>query len=139
MIRIEDGVYVAPQVTAEVLTNARAEGIRLVLCNRPDGEEPSQPSHEDVREWAEAEGLGFHYLPISGMLHDEQVDHVKALLEEGTPFLAYCASGTRSTFLWAAASAARGKSPEAIIAAAGAAGYDLSALRARLQSLASRP
>jgi uncharacterized protein (TIGR01244 family) len=43
--------------------------------------------------------------------------------------LAFCRSGTRSTFLWALARAERGADAEALVAAAAAAGYDLTPIR----------
>ncbi len=45
------------------------------------------------------------------------------------PILAFCRSGTRSTFLWALASASLGKDGEALIAKAANAGYDISPIR----------
>jgi uncharacterized protein (TIGR01244 family) len=52
-------------------------------------------------------------------------------LEQG-PALAFCRSGTRSTFLWALARAARGAAAEESVAAAAAAGYDLGPITDRL-------
>ena len=45
------------------------------------------------------------------------------------PVLAFCASGTRSTYLWALARARAGADADGLIARARAAGYDLTALR----------
>ena len=47
------------------------------------------------------------------------------------PILGFCRTGTRTTFLWALANAGRRPTDE-IVAAASAAGYDVSPLRARL-------
>ena len=52
------------------------------------------------------------------------------------PVLAYCASGTRSTILWAAASANETPVAEIISAAAGA-GYDLTQFEPMLNNIAS--
>ncbi len=46
--------------------------------------------------------------------------------------LAFCRSGTRSTFLWALARSERGAPAEELVAAAAAAGYDLAPVRAYL-------
>ena len=53
--------------------------------------------------------------------------------------LAYCRTGTRSTFLWALAAASKGEDPAAIAGAAAAAGYDLSPIGGTLEQLAARP
>jgi sulfide:quinone oxidoreductase len=59
------------------------------------------------------------------------------LRESAAPVLAYCTSGTRSTFLWAFASAAWLPS-ETIVAAARGAGYDLSGIAPQLDTLHNR-
>ena len=51
------------------------------------------------------------------------------VLDEEDTVLAFCRSGTRSTWLWAMAEASRGASGAALIAQAAAAGYDLEPLR----------
>ena len=45
-------------------------------------------------------------------------------LEEG-PVLAFCRSGTRSTYLWALARSSRGADADSLIGQAAAAGYDV--------------
>jgi uncharacterized protein (TIGR01244 family) len=50
--------------------------------------------------------------------------------------LGYCRTGTRSTNLWALARARRGADPARLIAAAGAAGYDISGIAGVLDQLA---
>jgi uncharacterized protein (TIGR01244 family) len=51
--------------------------------------------------------------------------------------LAYCRSGTRSCNLWALARAKRGDHPDTLMAKAAAAGYDLTGIRAMLDTLAA--
>jgi uncharacterized protein (TIGR01244 family) len=55
----------------------------------------------------------------------------EALGEEGE-LLAFCRSGTRSTFLWALARSAQGVPAEELAEAAAAAGYDLRPIRLML-------
>ncbi|MBT8412600.1 MAG: TIGR01244 family phosphatase, partial [Octadecabacter sp.] len=52
------------------------------------------------------------------------------------PVLAYCASGTRSSIVWALGQAGTMATDE-IITAAAAAGYDLSGLKPQLDALAA--
>ena len=54
------------------------------------------------------------------------------LAEAAGPVLAFCRSGTRSTYLWALARAKLGDDPERLVAAAANAGYDLAPLRSAL-------
>lgn len=53
-----------------------------------------------------------------------------ALAQAKGPVLAFCKSGTRSTFLWALARARLGDDAEELTGKAAAAGYDLSPIRA---------
>ena len=53
--------------------------------------------------------------------------------------LAYCASGTRSTVMWALGQAGSGDaSVDEIVSAAARGGYDLAGLRPRLEALAAQ-
>jgi sulfide:quinone oxidoreductase len=69
---------------------------------------------------------------VSGKITDEDVaSFAQALDEVKGPVLAFCRTGTRSATLWALAEA-RHLAPEAILATAAEAGYDLAALKPRL-------
>ena len=77
-------------------------------------------------------------IPVRGGPDAGQVQaQLDAIEEAKGPVLAYCRSGTRSTNLWALASASRGGAIEEIIDAALAAGYDVRALRPAMEQLAA--
>lgn len=131
-----DGIWVAGQLEAADFDRAAELGIRTVINNRPDGEAPDQLPHARAQAAAATAGLAYHYLPVvNGGLSIETVDAMRALMAEADgPVLAYCRSGTRSTFLWAFASAERVPA-ETIVEAAGSAGYDLSGIAPQLDAL----
>ena len=132
MRRLDEITFVADRQIAPVEVPAfAAAGIRLIVNNRPDGEEPGQPASAEIEAAARAAGLGYRHIPIAGGFPAEQVEAMAEALEHG-PILAYCRSGTRSTFLWALARAARGAPAGESVAAAAAAGYDLRPIRAWL-------
>jgi uncharacterized protein (TIGR01244 family) len=88
-------------------------------------------SSQVMRIAAEAAGLRFVDNPVTHpTMTAERVAAQAAALEDG-PVLAYCASGTRSSVLWSLAQVGR-MAPDDILGATARAGYDLSALRARL-------
>ena len=100
---IDDGVYVAPQLTPEAMPMAAQMGLKSVVCNRPDMEGgPDQPSSADMAQAAQAAGLQFAYLPVLGAFQTpEQVEAMKQLLADlPRPLLMYCRSGARSTNLY---------------------------------------
>ncbi|HLL30200.1 MAG TPA: TIGR01244 family sulfur transferase [Allosphingosinicella sp.] len=135
MRRLDETTFVAVrQVTAGDMDEAAASGIRLIVNNRPDGEEPGQPCSSEIEAAARDAGLNYRHIPIAGVIPPEQVEAMAEALEQG-PVLAFCRSGTRSVFLWALARAAKGTPAEESVAAAAAAGYDLGPIRALLQTL----
>lgn len=132
MRKLDDTTFVAVrQLNVGDVDEAVAQGIRLIVNNRPDGEEPGQPSSDEIEAAARAAGLDYRHIPVAGTFLPEQVEAMAKALEQG-PVLAFCRSGTRSTCLWALARAARGAPAEESIAAAAAAGYDLRPLLASL-------
>lgn len=131
--KIGGGIYVAPQITTADLPGLKAQGIRSIICNRPDGEGPDQPSFDEIADAARVEGIEARYLPVvSGMVGDDTAAAFGALLEElPGPVLAYCRSGMRSTTLWSLSQADR-KAPAEILQAAKGAGYDMGGVVRRI-------
>lgn len=129
--KIDDSISVAPQISVEQVKAAADQGFAMIINNRPDEEEPSQPSGDDIREAARAAGLAYVAIPIShGGFSANQVDAMRdALANAGGPVLAFCRSGTRSTFVWALAKGAEGEDPDTLQRKAAQAGYDISPIR----------
>lgn len=142
--RLTPFIAVAGQLEPADIGALAASGFRCVINNRPDNESEDQPSSETLRLAAEASGLDYHHLPVvSGQIGDADVDDFRELLGQVKgPVLAFCRTGTRSTTLWALAEAHH-LSPDAILATAKQAGYELSAVLPRLeqrwQSLPNQP
>jgi uncharacterized protein (TIGR01244 family) len=123
--RLDDDSFVcARQLKPADIPSVGASGIRLVVNNRPDGEEPGQPTSAEIESAARAAGLDYRHIPIAGGFPAAQVEAMAEALEQG-PALAFCRSGTRSTYLWALARCSRGADPEALVRRAAEAGYDL--------------
>src|SRR3954454_4166396 len=40
-------------------------GIRTIVNNRPDGEDPGQLPADEERHLAEAQGIGYHHTPVT--------------------------------------------------------------------------
>lgn len=137
---LTENILVSPQLALEDVAAAAAAGVALIVNNRPDGEEPSAPQGDEIAGAAAAAGLNYVAIPIGHSGFSEpQVDAMIAALEQAEgPILAYCRSGTRSTFLWALAAAKQGEAPETIVRAAAQAGYDVSPIRAMIDMLAAR-
>jgi uncharacterized protein (TIGR01244 family) len=66
---LDEALSASPQIAPEDLPAIAAQGFRSVISNRPDGEEPGQPSAEDLRQAAEAAGLAFRPCPRGRRRH----------------------------------------------------------------------
>lgn len=128
---------VSPQISVEHLPAIAGAGIRTVICNRPDSEIPLEQQSAAIRAAAEAAGLRFELLELTMQtMTPENVARQRSLMDncEG-PVLAYCRSGTRCSVVWALGQAGDMAAAE-ILAATGAAGYQLADLRPTLEQLA---
>ena len=136
--QLEENFFVSGQVSRDSLEHASALGITRLINNRPDGEEAGQPTHEEVSAWAGELGLDYHYVPVvSGTLTAEALEKFSKAADGDGRVMACCRTGTRSCVLWALERASRKAAPvEDIIAAAGEAGYDISAMKPSLEQLA---
>ena len=125
MRRLDSSTLVAPRQIFPADLGAVAEaGVRLIVNNRPDGEDPGQPSSAEIEAAALAAGLDYRHIPVAGGFSSAQVEAMAEALEQG-PVLLFCRSGTRSTCLWARARASRGADSERLLDQAAGAGYDL--------------
>ena len=137
---LSDRFLASPQIAPGELAEAAAQGVTLLVNNRPEGEAPDQTPGREIAEAARAAGIEYRAIPIdhSGFSAAQVAAMCDALDGAEGKVLAYCRSGTRSTFLWALAMASRGEDVDALAGAAAAAGYDLSPLRAAMERLAAQ-
>ena len=100
--QITDNYSVSGQITPDEIAAVKAAGFKSVICNRPDEEQPGQPSAASVGAAAKAAGLAFVHIPvISGQITADNVaDQAAALDELQGPVFAYCRSGARCTNLY---------------------------------------
>lgn len=124
--QLDSGTFVAGQIAPDDVPGLAARGIALIVNNRPDGEERGQPAGAAIEAAARAAGVDYLFLPVAGGVSERQIDVMASALEGADgPVLAFCRSGTRSTFLWALARARLGDASAELTGKAAAAGYDL--------------
>lgn len=102
MKQISERLYIGPQLTTEDIRRAKSQSFAAIINNRPDGEEPGQPSAAENRSVAEGEQLGYSYIPVTaGQISEGQVRAFQeALSQADGPVLAHCKTGTRSAILY---------------------------------------
>lgn len=139
--KIADYLYISKQVDQRITKRIASYGIKTVICNRPDGEEPNQPDFETVKAWLHAAGIeNVIYMPtIMNDIDDKALAQFQETIANSpAPILAYCRSGTRSAMLWALNQAKRGVEVNSLITAAGLAGIQLESQRERLEEAYNR-
>lgn len=124
--QLTDTMCVAPQIRPEEIASIKEAGFSLVINNRPDGEEPDQPTSKEIRAAVEEAGLAYVHIPVGHGISPAEVGAMRdALAECGGKVLGFCRSGTRSTLLWALAQSEEGVPTETLHEAAEGAGYSL--------------
>lgn len=135
-IKLADDFWAAPQLSPADMKDAAAEGFRLIVNNRPDGEMFGQPKSAEIEAAAKAAGLSYIHIPVSGGLSMDQLAAFNDAAEmAGGKVLGFCRSGLRSAVLRSYAAALSGRAPEELVSEAAAAGYDISGHRPALEAL----
>lgn len=99
---LSDWFSTCGQLQPEDLASLAQQGFRSIINNRPDGEVDAQPSNAMLAKAAQQAGIAYAYLPvISGQINEVQIkDMVRLLQTLPRPILAFCRSGTRSSYLF---------------------------------------
>jgi uncharacterized protein (TIGR01244 family) len=137
--KITPGYAVSPQIALEDLAAIKAAGFTTVIDNRPDGEIPPDLHTDAMQQAAEALGLTFVVNPVisGGMTMENVTAQGAAIAAAAGPVLAYCASGNRSSVVWALSQA--GKMPvDDLVGLPARFGYQLDHLRPQIVALAGK-
>ena len=126
--------FVSPQINPEDFAAIKAAGFTKVICNRPDVENPPSHQADAMAAAAAAADMPFEVLELTHqtMTPDNVVKQFEMVDAAEGPVLAYCASGTRCTVIWALSQAGKASADE-ILGTAAQAGYMLEQLRPHLE------
>ena len=102
-VKINDKIAIAGQLALEDFPGVAAAGFKGVVNNRPDGEEPTQPTSAEEAAAAAAAGLAYAHIPVTGAsITEGDVRALQAVLAKTDgETLVHCRSGTRSLTLYA--------------------------------------
>ena len=101
---LDEATLVAGQLGAGDIAEAVAAGVTTIVNNRPDGEEPGQPTAAEIEAAARAAGLDYRDIPIAETIAPHHVAALRAAMDDAEgKLLLFCRSGARSTCLWALA------------------------------------
>ncbi|MFC6792938.1 TIGR01244 family sulfur transferase [Methylobacterium komagatae] len=126
---ITDTFTVASQPDESEIAILGTHGTRLLINNRPEHEEPGQPDSAVEAAAAEAAGLRYRHIPVTGgsITRTDVEAFGQAVHEAGGPVVAHCRSGTRSLTLWVIGEVLGGRmSRDDVVAFGAERGFDLS-------------
>jgi uncharacterized protein (TIGR01244 family) len=128
---------VSPQIEPGDLPAIKAAGYVTVIDNRPDGEIPPHLHMAEMRKAAEALGLTFVANPVIGgaMTMENVTAQGAAIAASAGPVFAYCASGNRSSVVWALSQAGK-HAVDDLVGLPARFGYQLDHLRPQIEALA---
>ena len=132
LAELAPGLSAAGKLDPNDIEALAAAGVRTIINNRPDGEDPGQLPAGEARNLAEAHGIAYHHIPFTAAtLTRADVDAFAAALRSAPqPIVMHCRSGTRSTLIWALTRLREGADPNMLIAEAARHGIDIAALPA---------
>ena len=125
--QLDDHVLVSGQIAPEDVPELRAQGVTMIVNNRPDGEDLGQPLGAEIEAAAKEAGIAYRFVPIRRGMGPSDVEAMQEAMREcgDGKLLAFCRSGNRSALAWAVARAEEGVPREELERRAAAAGVDL--------------
>ncbi|KQP60616.1 TIGR01244 family sulfur transferase [Methylobacterium sp. Leaf108] len=136
LTRVTPKLLVSGQPSLAEIADLPAHGVAGLLNNRPDGEEPGQPGAAAERAAAEAAGLAYADLPVTGdtITRDDVRRFRETVAAAPGPVLAHCRGGTRSLTLHVLGEVLDGRMRREDVLAYGAGlGFDLTGALAWLR------
>ena len=103
--RLDERTLVAGQIAPQDVAALKGEGVTMIVNNRPDGEDPGQPTSAEIEQAARMAGIDYRHVPISRGIGPADVEAMRAAIHDTGQgqLLAFCRSGTRSALTWAVA------------------------------------
>jgi len=103
LIELTDTLSITGQIQPAEVAELAAAGYGVIICNRPDDEEPQQPSMDDIEAACDEAGIAFIRYPVDAMTFPgTDLAAMDDAMNSDVKTLAYCRSGARSTNLWVA-------------------------------------
>ena len=114
--QLDDRTMVGGQIAPGDVAALSAQGITMIVNNRPDGEDKGQPAGDEIEAAAKAAGIDYRHIPIVRGMGPADVEAMReaiAAIGDGKMF-AFCRSGNRSALAWAVARSEDGVEREEI-------------------------
>lgn len=102
--QLAENYSVSPQIEVKDIAQIKAMGFDGIICNRPNGEESTQPLYDELMLEADAQGIDIIAIPMNGPdVSMPMVQQFNQFVGEHDNVFAFCRTGNRSSLLWKAA------------------------------------
>ena len=81
MRQLDESTYVAGQIWPDDVAEAAAQGVTMIVNNRPDDEEAGQPEGAEIAAAARAAGVEYRFVPVSSGISEAQIAAMAEALE----------------------------------------------------------
>ena len=125
--RLDDKTLIGGQIAPSDIADLKAQGVTMIVNNRPDGEDVGQPTSADIEKAARAAGIDYRHVPIARGMGPTDVEAMRDAMHgasEGKLF-AFCRSGNRSALAWAVAKSEDGLPRDELERCVEGAGFNL--------------
>jgi len=103
LTELTETLSITGQIQPGDVAQLAAAGYQAIICNRPDDEEPNQPSMDSIAAACAEAGLSFVRYPVNAVsFPGPDLATMDDAMNSDQKTLAYCRSGARSTNLWVA-------------------------------------
>jgi sulfide:quinone oxidoreductase len=101
LVQLNKQVSVSGQMIVDDVAEVVANGVKLLVCNRPDDEDVGQIPYLEIQAEAERQGLNTRLLAFSSyQITNDNRDLLVELIATKQKIHLYCRSGSRSRRLW---------------------------------------
>ncbi len=100
--KISEQFSVSPQIQYDHVKSIAAQGFKIIINHRPDGEAANQPLSKAIAKAAKQANIAYHHIPFSpGKATQADKDKVRVILNQTDgAILAFCGSGMRARALY---------------------------------------
>lgn len=100
--QLHENFSISEQITLDDIKALSSQGVKTIICNRPDGEEPNQLTCAEIKVVASEHKIDFIHIPVPGrdIPADALDKFVEVIANTDGKIHAYCKTGTRSSIFW---------------------------------------